>query len=65
MSEEAKLGLKIFLQCGAFIAALAGFNLYAFYRGGSKMFLVVGIFGLALLIGWIIYYTVYVRRNES
>ena len=61
MDEEGKLGLKIFLQCGAFLAALSAFNLYAYYRGGSRMFLAVGIVGICLIIGWAGYYIIYVR----
>ena len=62
MSEEGSTGLKIFLEFSVLIALLAAFNLYSYFRGGSKMFLVVGIIAVVVFIGWIIFYLLYVRK---
>ena len=61
-SKEASSGLKIFLEFSVLIALLAAFNLYSYFSGGSKMFLVVGIIAVVVFIGWIVFYLVYVRK---
>jgi hypothetical protein len=63
-NEESKQGLKIFLQFSLLIALLAGFNIYNYIRNGSKMFLIVGIFAIAVFIGWALFYVLYIRRDE-
>ncbi len=63
--EEGKRELKIFLEFWLLIALLAGFNLYNYFTGGSKMFLVVGIICVAALIGWALFYLFYVRRRAG
>ena len=65
MSKEGNPGLKIFLQFSLFIALLAGFNLYSYFRQGSRLFLVVGLVCVAVLIGWALFYVMYVRKNEQ
>jgi hypothetical protein len=62
MKEDPNPGLKIFLEFTVLIALLAGFNLYTYFRGGSRMFLVVGIIAVVVFIGWIIFYFLYVRK---
>ena len=61
--EEGKRELKIFLEFWLLIGLLAGFNLYSYFSGGSKMFLVVGIICVAAMIGWALFYFLYVRRR--
>jgi hypothetical protein len=63
--EEGKRELKIFLEFWLLIGLLAGFNLYNYFRGGSKMFLVVGIICVAALIGWALFYLLYVKRRAD
>jgi fatty acid desaturase len=63
--EEGKRELKIFLEFWLLIGLLAGLNLYTYFRGGSKMFLVVGIICVAAFIGWALFYLLYVRRRAE
>ena len=63
--EEGKRELKIFLEFWLLIGLLAGFNLYSYFSGGSKMFLVVGIICVAAMIGWALFYFLYVRRRAE
>ena len=63
-TEEGKRELKIFLEFWLLIAVLAGFNLYSYFSGGSKMFLVVGIICVLGFIGWATFYLFYVRRRR-
>ena len=65
MGEEGKRGLKIFLEFWLLIGVLAGFNLYMYFGGGSKMFLVVGIISVVVFIGWAMFYVLYVRKGEQ
>jgi hypothetical protein len=65
MTEEGKRALKIFLQFGLFIGLLAAFNIYNYFRNGSKLFLVVGIICITCLVGWALFYLLYVRKNEK
>ena len=65
MGEEGKRGLKIFLEFWLLIGALAGFNFYMYFGGGSKMFLVVGILSVIVFIGWAMFYVLYVRKGEQ
>jgi hypothetical protein len=64
MGEEGNQGLKIFLEFWLLIGVLAGFNLYMYFGGRSKMFLAVGIVCVAMFIGWAIFYWAYVRKGE-
>jgi len=64
-AEEGKLELKIFLEFWLLIGLLAGFNLYNYFRGGSKLFLVVGLICVVGLIGWALFYLFYVRRRAE
>lgn len=61
--EEGKRELKIFLEFWLLIGLLAGFNLYNYFRGASKMFLIVGIICVVGFIGWALFYLFYVRRS--
>ena len=63
--EEGKRGLKIFLEFWLLIGLLAGFNLYNYFRGGSKMFLVGGIICVAGFIGWALFYLFYMRGHAE
>ena len=65
MSEAGNRGLKIFLEFWLLIGLLAGFNLYNYFRGGAKLFLVVGIVCVLAFIGWALFYLLYVRKKES
>ena len=65
MNEEGKRGLKIFLQFGLLIGLLGAFNLYNYFRVGKKFSLVVGIMCVVGLLGWALFYVVYVRRGEK
>lgn len=65
MDEQSKQGLKIFLQFWLLIALLAGFNIYNYARGGSRMFLIVGIVCIAAFVGWAVFYVLYVRKGEQ
>jgi hypothetical protein len=65
MSEEGNRGLKIFLEFWLLIGLLAAFNLYNYFRGGSKLFLAVGLFCVLAFIGWALFYLLYVRKKES
>jgi hypothetical protein len=64
-SAEGKRELKVFLEFWLLIGLLAGFNLYNYYRGGAKMFLVVGLICVAAFIGWALFYLLYVRKVRS
>lgn len=65
MSGEGKRGLKLFLEFWLLIGVLAGFNLYSYFRGGSKLFLVVGLICVVAFIGWAMFYVFYVRTRED
>jgi hypothetical protein len=65
MSEEGNRSLKIFLEFWLLIGLLAAFNLYNYFRGGSKLFLAVGIVCVLAFIGWALFYLLYVRKKES
>jgi hypothetical protein len=65
MSEEGNRGLKIFLEFWLLIGLLAGFNLYNYFRGGAKLFLVVGIVCVLAFIGWALFYLLYIRKRED
>jgi len=65
MNEEGKRELKIFLEFGLLIALLAAFNLYNYVHNGSKLFLVVGIISILGLLGWSLFYLLYVRKSEK
>ena len=65
MNEEGKRGLKLFLEFWLMIGLLAGFNFYSYFRGGSKLFLIVGMVCVAAFIGWAVFYLVYVRRASD
>lgn len=65
MREEGKRGLKIFLEFGLLIGLLAGFNLYNYFRGGSKLFLAVGVICILGLIGWALFYFLYVHPRDD
>jgi fatty acid desaturase len=64
-SEEGKRELKIFLEFWLLIVLLAGFNLYTYFSGGHKMFLVAGIICVLGFIGWALFYLLYVRRGAE
>ena len=64
-NEEGKRELKIFLEFWLLIGLLAGFNLYNYFSGGSRMFLVVGIICVLGFIGWALFYLLYVRRRAD
>ncbi len=63
VNEEGKRALKIFLEFWVLIALLAAFNLYNYFRGGSKLFLAVGVVCVLGFIGWALFYLLYVRRK--
>ncbi|HSB08288.1 MAG TPA: hypothetical protein VLM38_02165 [Blastocatellia bacterium] len=63
MSEEGKRGLRLFLEFWLLIGVLAGFNLYSYFRGGSGLFLVVGVICVVAFIGWAMFYVFYVRTS--
>ena len=65
MGEEGKRGLKIFLEFGLLIGLLAGFNLYNYFGGGGKLFLIVGLICILGFIGWALFYLLYVRKSEE
>ena len=62
---EGKGELKIFLEFWLLIGLLACFNLYSYFRGGSKMFLVVGMISVVGFIGWALFYVFYIRRGAE
>jgi len=64
MSEEGNRGLKLFLEFWLLIGVLAAFNLYSYFRGGSKLFLVVGVIAVFAFIGWALFYIIYVRAKK-
>lgn len=64
MSEEGNRGLKLFLEFWLLIGVLAAFNLYSYFRGGSKLFLVVGVIAVVAFIGWALFYFFYVRGKQ-
>jgi hypothetical protein len=63
MDEEGKRGFKIFLEFWLLIGLLAAFNLYNYFRAGSRLFLVVGIVCVIGFIGWALFYLMYVRKS--
>jgi hypothetical protein len=65
MNEEGKRALKIFLEFWLLIGLLAAFNLYNYFRNGSRLFLVVGILCILGWVGWALFYFLYVRRSEK
>jgi len=64
MSEEGNRGLKLFLEFWLLIGVLAAFNLYSYFRGGSKLFLGVGLIAVLAFIGWALFYIFYVRSKQ-
>ena len=65
MKEDEKRGFKIFLEFWLLIGLLAGFNLYNYFRGGSKLFLAVGMMCAVGFIGWALFYLFYVRKSTG
>ena len=65
MDEERKRGLTIFLEFWLLIGLLAGFNLYSYFRGGSRWFLVTGIVAVAIFVGWAALYVFYFRKPQQ
>ena len=65
MSEEGKRALKIFLEFWLLIGLLAAFNLFNYFRSGSRLFLVVAIICITGFIGWALFYLLYVRKSEK
>jgi hypothetical protein len=65
MGGEGKRELKIFLEFWLLIGLLAGFNLYNYYRGGSRLFLAVGIICVVAFVGWALFYVLYIRRSQE
>jgi hypothetical protein len=65
MKEDEKRGFKIFLEFWLLIGLLAGFNLYNYFRGGSKLFLAVGLVCAVGFIGWALFYLFYVRKSTG
>ncbi len=65
MNEDEKRELKIFLEFWLLIGLLAGFNLYNYFRGGSKLFLAVGLVCVLAFIGWALFYVFYVRKGKK
>ena len=63
--EAGKRELKIFLEFWFLIGLLAAFNLYNYFSGGSKLFLIVGIICVLAFIGWALFYVFYVRRRSE
>lgn len=63
--EEGKRELKIFLEFWLLIGLLAGFNLWNYFGGGSKLFLAVGIICVVAFIGWALFYLFYVRGRAE
>jgi hypothetical protein len=55
--------LRIFLTYWSLLAALAGLNLYLYLSLRIRMSLVVMVICAFALIGWSIFYVVYVRRS--
>jgi hypothetical protein len=64
LKEEGKREIRIFLQIAALIAVLAGVNFYIFAKGGNTLSLIVGIICVAVLIGWCLFYSLYVRKRQ-
>ena len=62
---EGKRELKIFLEFWLLIGLLAGFNLYSYFSGGSKMCLIVGLICVVAFVGWAFFYLFYVRRRAE
>lgn len=65
MGGGGKRELKIFLEFWLLIGLLAGFNLYNYYRGGSKLFLAVGIICVVAFVGWALFYILYIRKSQE
>ena len=65
MNEDDKRAFKIFLEFWLLIGLLAGFNLYNYFRVGSKLFLIVGVVCVVGFIGWALFYVFYVRRSTG
>jgi hypothetical protein len=65
MNEEGKRALKIFLEFWLLIGLLGAFNLFNYFRSGSRLFLVVGIICIMGFIGWALFYVLYVRKSEK
>jgi len=55
--------LKVFLEFWLLIGLLAAFNLYAYFSGASRMFLVVGIICVIAFLAWAASYVFYFRRS--
>jgi hypothetical protein len=65
MGQESRLGRKIFLQYGALILVLGGFNFYRYYTVGGLWTLIVGIVCCIGFLAWIIFYFFYVKGKEK
>ena len=65
MNVEEKRALKIFLEFWLLIGLLAAFNLFNYFRSGSRLFLLVGIICVVGFVGWALFYLFYVRKSEE
>jgi hypothetical protein len=65
MGKEGNPGLKIFVEFGLLIVLLAAFNLYNYFHGGARLFLVVGTICILGFVGWTLFYLLYVRRSRE
>ncbi|MFY9554608.1 MAG: hypothetical protein WAV20_00340 [Blastocatellia bacterium] len=65
MNEEGKRAFKMFLEFWLLIGLVAAFNWYHYFRGGKKLFLVVGIISVLVFIGWALFYRYYFLKREE
>jgi hypothetical protein len=64
MKPEEKRSLRIFLQFSLLILLMAGVNLYLYIIEGRFVSLIVAILSGVAFIGWIIFYSRYVRAKD-
>lgn len=63
--KETNKGLRLFLQYGGLILLLAAFNFYNYFKSGIRLSLIVAIACLAGLVGWVLFYLLYVRKKPD
>jgi hypothetical protein len=63
--KETNKGLKLLIQYSGLILLLAAFNFYNYYNSGRRISLIVAIVCLAALVGWILFYLLFVRSKSD
>lgn len=63
--KDTKRSLKLLFRYSGLIVLLAAFNFYKYYSSGRRISLIAAIVCLVGLVGWILFYMLYVRRKSD